>query len=451
MSIDQESYLSLEEVLEVLGVSRSTGHRWLKEGKLEGYRVGRQWRFPPETIQDFIEARERFVDEAELKEAAKQFAKGRARPRSVEELVRAILDCAQEEGASHLHFSTIKGGVIYRLRARAQLKTVYRFPKAIGGLVLDQLENLADDGEGFEGFEGFEVVVVETTRGKNVVVSLESTPEEESLRLENLMSSTALKLYRKQLSLPWGLHLITGAPGSGRTTLSQACLVEVAGWRSNTVALSDPRSLLPETVVQIPRPRGTAGSELLEIVMSLDPDTVYCDEVEDPETAAELCRIALCGHRVLICMESSGPAEALAHLLEMGLPASLLVQSCRSILAQTLVRALCETCKKERASSKEERKLFEQLGCKRPQRVYQAGVCPQCSHTGYGRRVAAHQVRIPDADLSRAVFRYARDEIGLEELRAVVEEPESARLDRACAELAVQGITSLEEVDWCLQ
>ena len=444
VSQSKDSYLSLTQVLGLLGISRSTAHRWLREGRLKGHRVGRQWRFSPEALDDFIQSQARLADSAELREASQSLTNGNAKPpTTLAELVELLLETAKEERATALHFSTISDGVVFRLRGRGGLRTVYRFPPALGGQVLDHLEGLAETG-------AFTATAIETTRGKTLVLAFDETLEAPQLKLESLMSPRLHKTYAKHLSLTWGLHIITGAPGSGRTTLGQTCLLEVADWKTNTVALSDPKLQLPETVVQIPRPRGSGTLELLDTVMKLDPDTVYCDEVEDADLAAELCRTALSGHRVLLCLKSAGATEAIAHLLEMGLPASLLVQSCRSILSQTLVRGLCTTCKRGRPASKDELALFRSHNLKRPAQLYEANACPQCSRTGYTRRVAAHQLRMPDRELSRAIFQYSSGELGIDELRAVVETPQTAQLAISCLELVTNGVTTLEEVQWCL-
>lgn len=193
--------------------------------------------------------------------------------------------------------------------------------------------------------------------------------------------------FQEALKNPQGLYLVTGPTGSGKTTTLYATLQAIDCASVNVMTLEDPieYSLPGITQIQIHEDIGLTFATGLRHFLRQDPDVILIGEIRDAETVAIACRAAMTGHKVFSTLHTNDAAQVIARLVDMGAPSYLVAATLRGILAQRLVRLLCNECKEAYAPNYSERSI---LGNSKIETVYRSRGCQKCSDTGYKRRMA---------------------------------------------------------------
>lgn len=237
------------------------------------------------------------------------------------------------------------------------------------------------------------VSVVPTSTGEKVVLRL-LDPAAQALDLDGLgFEPDDLARFREAVRAPYGIVLVTGPTGSGKTTTLYAALTEIARPEVNVMTVEDPIEYdLGEINQTQARPDLEFGfAEALRAFLRQDPDVIMVGEIRDAETARVAVRAALTGHLVFSTLHTNDAAAAVPRLADMGVEPYLLAASVRLVAAQRLVRLLCESCKRPGA----EPGTFEPAGC------------DACQGTGYRGREAVYEVLGVDRDLAAAIGRGA--------------------------------------------
>ncbi|MEY3760699.1 MAG: hypothetical protein RIR39_2190, partial [Pseudomonadota bacterium] len=282
--------------------------------------------------------------------------------------------------------------------------------------------------------------------GESVVMRL-LDHSEGLLDLDKLgIPTDILARFRRYINNPQGLILVTGPTGSGKTTTLYAALSEVNKPETKIITAEDPveYSLPRINQVQINEKIGLTFSNVLRSALRQDPDIILVGEIRDTETAQIAIRASITGHLVLSTLHTKGAIETATRLLDMGIEGYLLASALQVIIAQRLVRKICQYCIEPIALEPGQliwleacqKKSYAQVGFK------QGRGCQQCNYTGYRGRMGIYELLDLKAETLNALRR--NDAIGF--TTAALQTPGFIRLSTCAAEYAEQGITTVNEV-----
>ncbi len=246
----------------------------------------------------------------------------------------------------------------------------------------------------------FRVSILPSAFGEDVVIRIldkESiTAGVNTLKLESLgFDENDLRRFRKSIREPYGMVLVTGPTGSGKTTTLYAALTEINTGEDKFITIEDPVEYQLRGVTQIPvnEKKGLTFARGLRSILRHDPDKIMVGEIRDAETGQIAVQSALTGHLVFTTVHANNAFDVLGRFLNMGIEPYNFVSSLNCILAQRLVRILCTRCKKPIKLS---RKDFEESALDYEQhkdrQFYEAGGCKDCNFTGFRGRKAIHGV-----------------------------------------------------------
>ncbi|HEY8550380.1 MAG TPA: GspE/PulE family protein [Vicinamibacterales bacterium] len=297
----------------------------------------------------------------------------------------------------------------------------------------------------------FRVSIMPSAHGEDAVIRIldkESISEQfRELRLDILgFPEQELRRFRKYIAEPYGMVLVTGPTGSGKTTTLYAALSEIKSIEDKIVTIEDPVEYQLRGITQIPinEKKGLTFARGLRSILRHDPDKIMVGEIRDPETAQIAIQSALTGHLVFTTVHANNVIDVLGRFLNMGVEPYQFVSALNCVLAQRLVRLICVHCKRPVKLSEEflrESGLDPALA--HTHTFYEGAGCIECGGTGYKGRMAICELldltdRIRDMILERRpnseIKRAAREE-GMRFLR------ESA------VERVMQGLTTLREIN----
>ncbi len=376
--------------------------------------------------------------------------------RRVVPLLDNILARAWRERASDIHFEPQPGDMRLRFRVDGILSDKPAIPAHLASAVVSRLKVLArldiaerrvpQDGGFRTPVDGVELNVRVSTFpaawGEKVVVRL-LAPSADVPRLEGLgLVPEAAATLRELVRTPSGVLLVTGPTGAGKTTTLYALLQELDARRLNIVTLEDPIEVRFTWIVQgqVNEKAGFTFERGLRAILRQDPDVIMVGEMRDRETADIAFKAGLTGHLVLSTLHTNSVVETFVRLVDMGLERYVVASALRAVVAQRLVRRLCDACKREIQPSPGELALFDEPT---PARLWEAAGCSACHRSGYLGRTGIYEVvpvdegladRIKSPDTTRRAYQDALARRGARGLRA-----------QGLA-LARQGVTSVAEV-----
>jgi len=258
------------------------------------------------------------------------------------------------------------------------------------------------------------------------------------------LAQKELERLRQLMGHREGIVLVTGPTGSGKTTTLYAMVRELAAGAVNVMTVEDPveYEIRIITQIQVDPKRDVTFASALRAILRQDPDVVFVGEIRDLETAETAVQAAMTGHLVMASLHTNDAVGAVPRLVDIGLSAASIAGALRGVVAQRLLRRLCEACKQPitGALTTRETELSAQFGV-RP--TIRAVGCPKCGNTGYRGRIAVAEVLVSTPQLADGIAR----NLGVAELqqRAV------AGGMRPLAEVALQMVrdeqTTLEDVD----
>ena len=369
-----------------------------------------------------------------------------------------IFVSALERRASDVHLEPHGDGcrILFRVDGLLELrdliplensqKVVSRL-KVLSGLPVYE-RDLAQDGQ-IEIQDGevplqARVSVLPTIHGEKAVVRIFHR-DDCALDLENLgLGKEVVASLRKFQRERQGVLLFTGPSGSGKTTTIYALLEEIhrtTRGETNIATLEDPveRDLGFAAQTPFSKCRNLNYSKALASLLRQDPEVIMVGEIRDPETAQIAIRAGLTGHLVVSAIHSRDTAEVFLRLLEMGIESYLVASAVVGVIAQRLLRRLCDACKRETVFPEEDRLLF---GVAPEVPIFSSSGCDDCQSVGYrGRTAIAESLAMTDA-LREVVL--ARTD--LNGLRKAARGSLAISLTESAGRLLSQGVTSPEEV-----
>ncbi|MBN1522771.1 MAG: Flp pilus assembly complex ATPase component TadA [Candidatus Aureabacteria bacterium] len=388
------------------------------------------------------------------------FTAGDTAESPVTKLVNVIIKQAVMDRASDIHIEPEEDFLRIRFRIDGILYEIPQLPKHLQSSIISRVKvissldiaetRIPQDGHFKMNIDNKEmdarISTVPTVFGENVVIRL-LNPANILMQLEDLgFTEDSLVKFEKMISLPYGIILTTGPTGSGKTTTLYATLNRVNSIEKNVITIEDPVEYKIGLVRQIPVniKTGVTFANGLRAILRQDPDIVMVGEVRDTETAEISVQAALTGHLVFSTLHTNDASGALTRLVNMGVEPFLISSSVVGVIAQRLVRKICEFCKEPYTPSPAAVKKWG-LTAKDGGKVtlYKGTGCPECRGTGYKGRIGIYEVleiddgirkMIIEGTPSHEIKNYAVKERGLKVLGV------------DGIQKVLSGITTLEEV-----
>ncbi len=381
-------------------------------------------------------------------------------------LVDSTLHDALRTGASDIHLETQPGGMVIKYRIDGVLEVVKQIDntdiahQAISRIkVVSELDiaerRIPQDGRFQVVVDGreidFRVSIMPNLFGEDAVLRVldrkQLTGQFKALNLDTLgFHSHVLSFVRDAAQMPYGLLLVTGPTGSGKTTTLYAALSEINTGLDKIVTIEDPIEYQLPGVLQIPvnEKKGLTFARGLRSILRHDPDKIMVGEIRDAETAQIAVQAALTGHQVFTTVHANNVFDVIGRFANMGVDSYSLVAALNGIVAQRLLRMNCPNCAAPTLVSPE---LARRSGLS-PERTAAATFmrgqgCPHCRGTGYkGRRAIAETLPMSDTLRDQLVQRAP-----LSQIRQSAREAGFTSLRDAAVALAISGETTIEEIN----
>ena len=371
-------------------------------------------------------------------------------------LMNQIITEAIVSRASDIHIEPQKRSVRVRYRIDGVLNDAMSLPKNIQPGLVSRVKIMANldiaerrrpqDGRINLKFRGREidlrVSILPAIFGEKVVMRI-LDKEKSLIPLEKLgFSEESLTIFKSLITQPYGMILITGPTGSGKSTTLYAVLRILNSPKVNILTAEDPVEYQLDgiTQVQVNPKIGLTFANALRSFLRQDPDIILVGEIRDRETAQIAMEAALTGHLVFSTLHTNDSFSAPTRLIDMGIEPYLIASALIGVTAQRLVRKICNNCKTE---VKPSRYILEQLGIEDENTVFYKGKgCPICNNTGYKGRIAVQEVLKIDDNIRDMILKRASST----EIKEYAVKNGTKTLLHDALDKARKGITSLEEV-----
>ena len=381
-------------------------------------------------------------------------------------LVDSTIFTAIQRRASDIHIETQDDSVVVKYRIDGVLQAAMRpIAKQHHSTIISRIKVMAEldiaekrvpqDGRFRLRVPGktidFRVSIMPSVHGEDAVIRIldkESISEQFSeLRLDILgFPEEELRRFRKYIAEPYGMVLVTGPTGSGKTTTLYAALSEIRSPEDKIVTIEDPVEYQLKGITQIPinEKKGLTFARGLRSILRHDPDKIMVGEIRDPETAQIAIQSALTGHLVFTTVHANNVVDVLGRFLNMGVEPYQFVSALNCVLAQRLVRVTCTHCKRPVAVT---RTLLEESGldvaAMQRHVFYEGAGCIECGGTGYKGRTAICEL----LDLSDAIREMILARRPTSEIKKAAREEGMRFLRESAVERVMHGITTLREIN----
>jgi type IV pilus assembly protein PilB len=377
----------------------------------------------------------------------------------VRKLLNMIMLLAIKDRASDIHFEPFEDEFKVRIKADGVLYEMVPPPKHLAFAITTRIKVMANldiaerrlpqDGRIELTIGGhpvdLRVSVLPTMFGESVVMRVLDRSAVK-LDLEGVgMTPETLRGFREVIAKPNGIVLVTGPTGSGKTTTLYSALSELNEVTEKVITTEDPIEYDIDGVVQVPIDAsiGNTFANCLRAILRQDPDVILVGEIRDPETAEIAVQASLTGHMVFSTLHTNDAPSSVTRLRDMGVPPFLITATVEAILAQRLVRRVCQKCRVEVKASMD---LLAELQLTPDdisgKKFYRGNGCDVCNGSGYKGRVGLFELMVFNDDLRDMVMRNA----STDELREKSRSFGMISLRDAGLEFAYQGLTTIEEV-----
>lgn len=345
--------------------------------------------------------------------------------RAVIQFTRGLLLLAVRNRASDIHIEPSDEEVRIRFRQDGILQEVLRVDMETLAPLVNHIKILAgvdiaesrrpQDGRISVPIGGRDLDIrfscIPTVNGSKVVLRLlgqnafAAVPDLEELNFSKQVLSDVVKI----LSAPNGIFFITGPTGSGKTTTLFAGLKKLNQTGINIVTVEDPVEYRMPGLnqMQVDPSVNVSFASALRAFLRQDPDVILVGEIRDQETAKIAAQAALTGHLVMATMHTNSALQAITRLIQIGVEPFLVAPSLIGVMAQRLVRRLCDHCKKRRVLEREEIEKYFIWDGETEVAFYQPVGCDRCNGTGYSGRIAIHEMYVIDEDTRELIAKHA--------------------------------------------
>ena len=381
-------------------------------------------------------------------------------------LVDSTIYTALQRRASDVHIETQDDAVHVKYRIDGVLQAAMRpIAKQFHSSIISRIKVMAEldiaekrvpqDGRFKLRVPGktidFRVSIMPSVHGEDAVIRIldkESISEQfTELRLDILgFPEAELKRFRKYIAEPYGMVLVTGPTGSGKTTSLYAALSEIRSIEDKIITIEDPVEYQLAGITQIPinEKKGLTFARGLRSILRHDPDKIMVGEIRDPETAQIAIQSALTGHLVFTTVHANNVLDVLGRFLNMGVEPYQFVSALNCVLAQRLVRLICTHCKRPATVSEE--LLAESAlpaGFATTHAFYDGAGCIECAGTGYKGRTAICEL----LDLSDRIREMILERRPTSEIKKAARDEGMRFLRESAIEQVMLGRTTLREIN----
>jgi type IV pilus assembly protein PilB len=373
-------------------------------------------------------------------------------------VVNYILTRAAMDGASDIHVEAHEDRTRVRYRIDGLLFDLLEVPRQLHLAVISRLKiisrldiaerRLPQDGSFSSRIHGqdidFRVSSLPTVYGEKMVLRLlfkEAVVERYTL--DNLgFEEDQREAFMKAIRRPWGMVLLTGPTGSGKSTTLHTAIKAIKSPRKNIVTVEDPVEYRQPGIqqVQVKSDIGFDFARSLRAILRQDPDIIMIGEIRDQETAQIAVKAALTGHLVLSTLHTNDAVSTLVRLVNIGVEPFLVASAVSIAAAQRLVRKVCKDCKEAYTPSADELALF--APDPGPKVLYRGRGCESCRNVGYAGRMALYEVFAITAEVRRMVI----DGADGDTIQKYAKDSGMTSLKQSGFRHAARGHTSLEEV-----
>lgn len=384
---------------------------------------------------------------------------GRGDEAPIIRLVNHILSEAINAGASDIHLEPYQKDVRLRYRIDGVLYEMPAPPKALHPSIISRIKIIANldiaerrlpqDGRAKVIISNREadlrVSVIPTVHGEKAVIRI-LDPTSLCIDLSKLgFDKEALAIYQKNIVAPYGIILITGPTGSGKSTTLYSTLRTINAADKNIVTIEDPVEYVLRGInqVQVKPEIGLDFSDGLRAFMRQDPDVILVGEIRDRETSEVAINAALTGHLVFSTLHTNDAPGAITRLLNMGIEPYLITSTVIMCVSQRLVRVICSNCKEEYEPSPT---LLKEIGIESLEgkkiKLYHGRGCKKCSNTGYKGRTGVFEVMELNDEIRELILE--RESVHV--IKEAARRAGLVTLREATAKKVLAGITTVEEL-----
>jgi type IV pilus assembly protein PilB len=381
-------------------------------------------------------------------------------------LVDTTIYSAIQRRASDIHIETQDDAVYVKYRIDGVLQPAMRpIDKRFHSTIISRVKVMAEldiaekrvpqDGRFKMRMPGktidFRVSIMPSVHGEDAVIRIldkESISEQfHELRLDILgFPDDELRRFRKYIAEPYGMVLVTGPTGSGKTTTLYAALSEIKSIEDKIITIEDPVEYQLQGITQIPinEKKGLTFARGLRSILRHDPDKIMVGEIRDAETAQIAINSALTGHLVFTTVHANNVLDVLGRFLNMGVEAYQFVSALNCVLAQRLVRNICGHCKRPAKVTRaqlEESALDPALEFSG--KFFEGAGCIECAGTGYKGRTAICEL----LDLSDSIREMILDRRPTSEIKKAARDEGMRFLRESAVEQVMRGVTTLREIN----
>lgn len=376
-------------------------------------------------------------------------------------MVNTLIESAYKRNASDIHIEPGRDVLTVRYRINGDLEFYtememsYHRPvvtrlKLMGGMDIAE-KRLPQDGkyryEKEEVITDLRISTLPSVYGEKVVLRLLGNDRDSALRdIRRLgMDETQEEIFTGMLKAPFGIILVTGPTGSGKSTTLYAALGRLGEKKINRVTVEDPvEKLIPGvTQVQVNAKAGLNFASALRSILRQDPDVIMIGEMRDEETADIGVRAAVTGHLVLSTLHTNDCVSVVYRLKNMGIPFYMIAAALTGVVAQRLVKVLCPHCKRKVQASSQAKRILGGITGHEPEEIWEAEGCEECHYTGYSHRRAVYEM----FELDETAKNMIRDGLPAEEIRKYQRNRGFLPLQEQAAQMVFTGEMDLKEAE----
>lgn len=376
-------------------------------------------------------------------------------------LVNTLIESAYKRNASDIHVEPGKDYLTIRFRINGDLglytememsyhRSVVTRLKLMGGMDIAE-KRLPQDGkyhyESEEVVTDLRISTLPSVFGETVVLRLLGNDRDSTLMdIRRLgMNEMQEEIFGRMLKAPFGIILVTGPTGSGKSTTLYAALNRLGEKKINRVTVEDPvEKVIPGvTQVQVNAKSGLTFAAALRSILRQDPDVIMVGKMRDEETADIGVRAAITGHLVLSTLHTNDCVSVIYRLKNMGIPFYMIAAALTGVVAQRLVKVLCPHCKRKVVAENGTRHLIRELTGEEVEEVWEAVGCGECQFTGYSHRTAIYEM----FELNETAKNMIRDGESAEKIRYYQRERGFPSLQEQAARFVIAGEMDMKEAE----
>lgn len=370
-------------------------------------------------------------------------------------LINTIIGQAVKQRASDIHIEPFESNIRVRYRIDGELQEIMTPAKSAHSAIVTRIKimgkmdiaekRIPQDGRVETCIDGrdidLRISVLPTVYGEKIVIRLLDRSNFLATKTQLGFTKYNMELFDQLIRNPNGIILVTGPTGSGKSTTLYAILKELNKKSSNIITVEDPVEYKMDGVnqVQVNLKAGLTFANGLRSILRQDPDIIMIGEIRDSETAEIAIRAAITGHLVLSTMHTNDAPSTVSRLVDMGIEPYLVSSSVVGIIAQRLVRRICDNCKTTVDISSFEKKM---MGIEEDIKVHRGTGCGVCNDTGYKGRIAVHEIML----VNRNIRELINNRASIDDIRRAAINQGTITLKENCKQLIMDGITTVDEL-----